>query len=145
MFFRKAKRQEPKRKVSASVINDIAAMAEWSTRLRAAAPLSIKQTPAGPVLGMTSYLTQLAVANGNISARSGTAAGVGSVFLVSVQATFSAGAMVTATLTTSTIPIPVLNPSAATMTSGNGIDSGMYCAIYQDLSSFYFVVPLECS
>jgi len=145
MFFRKLKRQKAGKRVSAGVINDIADVAEWTSRMRVTAPLNIKYTPAGPVIGATPYMAQLAVANGNITARSGSAAGVGSVYLVSVQATFSAGAMVTCTLTTSSIAVPVFNPSSSTMTSGHGIDSGMYCWVQQDLSGFYCVAPLECS
>jgi hypothetical protein len=88
--------------------------------------------------------SRLAVANGNIPARSGTAAGVGSVFIVTQQCTFSGGAMTGCTLATSSVAIPVYNPWSGTQTSGNGVDSGQYCWIQQDLSGFYCVFPGEC-
>lgn len=145
MHFRNFGRQEPGQPIKASTINRPIEAVEHLLRMRATAPASIKHTPAGPLFFAPQSIVRLAIANGNISARSGSAAGVGSVYLVSQQATFSDGAMTACTLTTSSVAIPVYNASSAKMTSGNGIDSGQYCLAIQDLSGFYCVWPLECS
>ena len=145
-LFWRGKRQQPGQPIAASTINGPIEQAEWMSRLRGTAPIQIKSGPGGPLIGITNYKSFLAVANGNIPKRSGTAAGVGSVYIVQIQATFSAGGvMASCTLTTSSIALAVLNPSSTAMTSGNGIDSGMYCWVQQDASGFYTVTPLECS
>lgn len=145
MQFRKFRRQEPGQPISAATINRPIEAIENLLRMRATAPATIKHTPSGPLFSAPQAMVRLAVANGNIPARSGNSAGVGSVYVVTQQATFSGGAMTACTLTTSTQTIPVYNASSAQMTSGNGIDSGQYCLAIQDLSGFYCVWPLECS
>ena len=145
MFFKRLRRQVENRPVSTRVINDAVAAAEWASRPRASAPLNVKQTPGGPLFGITPYWGRLAIANGNISARSGTTPGFGSVFIVNVELTFSGGVITGGTLTTSSIAIQVYYPSSKTMTSGNGIDSGMMCWVQQDQSGFYAVSPFECA
>ncbi len=120
MFFKTLRRQQAGQPIIARTINAIADTAEWASRLRVSAPLNMKHSPAGPLIGITPYKGLLAVANGNIPPRSGSAAGVGSVFIVTQECTFSAGAMTGCTLTTSTISLQVYNPSSTTMTSGHG-------------------------
>ena len=145
-FFSKLRRQKVGAPPSAGIINDGIAAAEYMNRLRVTPPMQLKHMPGGPLIGPpVMNKGYLAVANSNIPARSGSAAGVGSVKIVQVQATFSGGAMTACTLTTSTIVLPVYYASSNTMTSGNGIDSGMYCWAQQDGSGFYSVAPLECS
>ena len=87
----------------------------------------------------------LAIANGNIPARSGSAAGIGSVTLVFATPTYTSGALTAVSLETSSINFDVYNSSSNTMTSGNGIDSGMYCWIEEYPSGLFSVAPLECS
>ena len=83
----------------------------------------------------------LAVANGSIPPRSGSAAGIGSVYAVKTTPTLDTSGNITAvTLTTGTVPISVFNPSSTTMSSSNGIDSGQYCWVQNSL-----VTPLECA
>lgn len=89
--------------------------------------------------------TYLAVANGNIPARSDSAAGVGQAYLVYVTPTYSGGTLTAVALTTSTVSFKVYNPSSAKMTSGNGIDSGQYCMIREYPTGLWLVWPLECS
>lgn len=95
-----------------------------------------------PTAGVVAYL---AIANGNIPARSGSAAGIGTVHIVSTSPTYSGGALTAVALSTSSIDYKVYNPSSTTMASGNGIDSGQYCWIQQDQNGLWCVTPLECS
>lgn len=145
MFFRTLRRQKPRQRPSTTVINGAVEAAEWASRIRAAAPANIKHTPGGPLFGVTIPLGRLAIANGNITARSSSTPGFGSVFLVDVALTYSGGAITGGTLTTTGVEIQVYNASSTTMTSGNGIDSGQYCWVQQDQGGFYSVAPLECS
>lgn len=78
----------------------------------------------------------LAVADANIAARSGTAPGTGTATIQNYDGT---------NLGSTGISVDVLNPSSTTMTSGNGIDSGMYCWIEQDPDGWWWIWPLECS
>jgi hypothetical protein len=147
-FLRRLRRQQPGAVIQASTINRIADAAEYANRIRATSPITVKHTPAGPLIGITAYKGFLAVANGAIpAATSATNFGVGSVYIVQLQATFSAGgAMATCTGTTyAGVSLAVYNPSRTKMSSGNGIDSGQTCWIQQDASGFYLVTPLECS
>ncbi len=87
----------------------------------------------------------LAIANGDIPARSGSTLGVGSVFSVSVAPTYTTGTLTAAAASTDTDTFEVVNPSSSTMTSTNGIDSGQYCWVEQGSDGLYYVSPLECS
>ena len=106
----------------------------------------LQQSATGTVLSadLTGYAF-LAIANGSIPARSGTACGVGSVYKVLLTPSFTSGNLTGVTLTTSSIAIDVVNPSATTMSSTNGIDSGQYCWVQMDDSGLYMVTPLECA
>jgi hypothetical protein len=85
--------------------------------------------------------TGLAVANGSIPARSGSAAGIGSVYTVSGAPAYDSSNNLTGvTLSTGSVGISVYNPSSTTMSSGNGIDSGQYCWVQNGM-----VIPLECA
>ena len=145
-IFARFRRQQPYQPITASIINQGVDAAEWATRIRVTSPLQMKSGPGGPLIAMAPVSKgYLCVANGAIPARSGSAYGVGSVKIVQVQATFSAGNMTACAGTTSSVVVQVYNPSSNTMTSGNGIDSGQYCWAQQDASGFYCVTPLECS
>lgn len=99
--------------------------------------LEIQQGPQGTALRVSDRQDEfLCVADGNISARSGSTPGTGNVKLVTLDGT---------TLATSNVSYPVYNPSATTMSSGHGIDSGQYCTIKEYPSGRYMVAPLECS
>jgi hypothetical protein len=79
----------------------------------------------------------LAVATSNFAARSGTTPGTGTVDLYWFDGTNLAA--------TGDSLADVVNVSTTTMTSGNSIDSGMYCWVYKDAFSTWYVAPLECS
>jgi hypothetical protein len=100
--------------------------------------LEIDETPGGTSLRVKRMTDgYIGVASGNITARSGSTPGAGSVTLQEYDATnelYSLG-----------VSIPVLNASSSTMTSGNGINSGQYCWCQQDVNGFYWVSPLECA
>lgn len=99
--------------------------------------INIKPRTDGTTLEAIRHVDRyLAVANGNITPRSGSTAGTGSVYLVTVAGT---------TLSTSSIALDVINPSSTTMTSGHGIDSGQYCWVEEGPSGVWIVSPLECS
>src|SRR5271166_5662129 len=108
--------------------------------------LELIETPLGTALKATGQSSRfLAVANGAIPARGGAAAGIGSVYLVMVDSTFTSGVLTAVHLTTDTVAYDVYNPSSNTMTSGNGVDSGQYCWIEEFPSGLWCVSPLECS
>lgn len=77
-------------------------------------------------------------ATSNITARSGTTLGTGTVKL---QGNDGAGGIVDI----GGPDIDVLNNSSATMTSGNGIDSGMKVHVRKDAFGDWWVFPDECS
>lgn len=138
------KKGEP---ITASRLNEMLDMiSRLDPTVSFGSPLKMQQSSTGTVLSldMTGF-GFLGVANGNIPARSGTAAGVGQVFLVSTTPTYTAGALTSLALATETISIEVYNPSSTTMTSTNGIDSGQYCWVQLDNSGMYMVTPLECT
>ncbi len=87
----------------------------------------------------------LAVANGDIPARSGSTLGVGSVFSVSVDPTYSGDTLTDAAASTDATDYDVVNASSTTMTSGHGIDDGMYCWVEQGADGLFYVAPLECA
>ena len=79
----------------------------------------------------------LAVATSNFAARSGTTPGTGTVDLYWFD-----GSAITAT---GDSLADVVNVSSTTMTSGNSIDTGMYCWVVQDAFGTWYISPLECS
>jgi hypothetical protein len=79
----------------------------------------------------------LAVATSNFAARSSTTPGTGTVDLY----WFDGSALAA----TGESLADVVNVSTTTMTSGNSIDSGMYCWVVQDAFGTWFISPLECS
>lgn len=87
----------------------------------------------------------LAIANGDIAARSGSTLGVGSVYSVSVAPTYTSGTLTAAAASTDATTYEVVNASSTTMTSTNGIDDGMYCWVEQGSDGLYYVSPLECA
>lgn len=99
--------------------------------------LALQSGPKGRILSIPFQSWWfLAVANGNISARSGTTLGTGSVFLVSVN---------NGVASVSTVSYPVLYASSKTMTSGHGIDDSMYCFVQEYPSGVLLVSPFDCS
>ena len=106
----------------------------------------LMSSDSAPIFRMTSSSRGWpAVANGNIAARSGSTLGVGSVYSVSVAVTFSGSDLSTATASTDSASYKVVYLSSKTMTSGNGIDSGMYCWVEPGVDGLLYVSPLECS
>lgn len=79
----------------------------------------------------------LGVATSNFAPRSGTTPGTGTVDIYWYDGTnlATAGKSMNAICVT----------AAPTMTSGNSIDSGMYCWVERDAYGVWYVAPLECS
>lgn len=75
---------------------------------------------------------------GAIPAMSGTAMGAGTVRF---QRNDGSGNLVDAQINDQA----AWNPSKTTMTSGNGIDDGMFCAAWKDIYGDWYVAPLECA
>ena len=99
--------------------------------------LSVNQNDMGTWLRLSqpNVQAQLAITNGGISARSGTTAGTGSVFLVDISV-----ASGVCTLTTTTVQYTVYNFSG----SAGGIADSKYCWIEQDVTGNWFVTSAEC-
>ena len=107
--------------------------------LRAGAGLSARQGAHGQTqITGEKRLGFFGVASGNISPRSGSTMGTGTVTRHQVNIT-SGDDVAT------TINYPVWNPSSNTMASGNGINSGQYCWVQEDDDGNLIVTPLECS
>ncbi len=87
------------------------------------------------MLGVTGSSGAVGRASGNISPRSGSTYGTGTVHLYHSNAGSEDGPIET---------IDVLNASETTFSSGNGIDDGMYCSIEWDADDTAWVAPLEC-
>jgi len=101
--------------------------------------ISLTPTDHGVYIALANQVGgQLAITNGSITARSGTTAGTGSVYLISSSVN-SAGTVCTLTNTAST-PLTVFNFSGTT----GGIPTGKYCWIMQDPSGTWFIVSAEC-
>lgn len=77
------------------------------------------------------------VANGNITKRSGTTPGTGTVTIKQYDGSVLVDAQVS--------DLTVYNASSTGMTSGNGIDSGQYVWVQRDAFGTLWVSPLECS
>lgn len=77
------------------------------------------------------------VANGDITARSGSTAGSGTVTIKQLNGNSIQTAQIT--------DLKVKNPSDTTMTSGNGIDDGQYVKVWKDGFGDWIVEPMECS
>jgi len=125
--------------LQAELLNRMQAELARLGKIRGGAGLSVRQGGGG--LQLTSLDPNnryLAVANGNISARSGTTPGTGNVDVCWINPSGP-------TITNIGPTIAVYNPSSSTMTSGQGIDSGQYCWIEQDPFGSWIVAPLECS
>jgi hypothetical protein len=106
--------------------------------------ISVQETPSGTALRAVkvngAYLCQ---ANGAITKRSGATLGKGSVTLQGYNP--GLGAFGSGALYSLNVNYDVLNASSTAMTSGNGIDTGMYCWIQQDQDGNWWVSPLECA
>lgn len=108
--------------------------------------VSLQQSAIGTLLDVDiPSQGMLAIANGNIPAQSGSAAGVGSVYLVTAVGTYTVDTLNSVALTTGNIAYYGYNPSSTTMSSGNGIDSGQYCWVQYDQNGMLCITPLECS
>ena len=120
---------------------DLQAMLEALRRpgaiVRGGAGVDVRQGARGQVqITGTSPLRFVGVANGNITARSGSTWGTGSVTRYGFDGTHDY---------TTSVNYDVVNPSSTKMGSGNGIDSGQYCWVEEDSDGHLVVMPLECS
>jgi hypothetical protein len=99
--------------------------------------LSVNQNDNGTWLRLSqpNVQAQLAYTSSTITARSGTTAGTGTVYLVDVSVVSG-----TCTLSTTAVQITVYSFSGTT----GGIASGKYCWIEQDVTGNYFLTSSEC-
>ena len=98
--------------------------------------IDARRGPRGSVqLTGVGSLGSIGVANGNITPRSGTTPGTGTVTVKR----YDGSALV------SGHDVAVLNASSNAMTSGHGIDSGKYVWIGENADGNIWVAPLECS
>ena len=103
--------------------------------------LSLQQSSTGTLLDVDIPATgMLAIANGSITSRSGSAAGTGSVFLVTAKPTYTTNTdtLASVALTTGNIPYYCYNPSITS------ISTGKYCWVQYDQNGLLCVGPLEC-
>ena len=109
-------------------------------------PVSVQQSTTGSLIDVDiPPQGMLAIANGTIPARSGSAAGVGSVYLVTAVGTYSGDTLNSVALTAGTLAYYGYNPSSTTMSSTNGINSGQYCWVQYDQNGMLCITPLECA
>ena len=118
--------------------------------------LSLFSTPRGTQYGpfgttttpVPSKMVFIGVANGPITARVGDTMGIGQVNVVQPNATWAGGPpptltqVIGATLVSATYWVAYA--SSNTLASGNGIDSGTYCAVEQDMFGQLWVAPMDC-
>ena len=101
--------------------------------------LSVRRGARGQVQLTTGRPMQfVGSANGNITARSGSAWGTGSVSIVDFDP-------IAGTENVTSVSYDVVNPSSNTMSDGYGIDSGQRCWVQEDDAGNLIVSPLECS
>lgn len=124
--------------ISHETFNEIA-RALRPTQIRGSGGVTVRAGHNGQVqIAGETCLRFVGVANGAIPAATATIGqwGTGSVTRVAFDGTngYSTGQ-----------DFDVVNPSPATMTSGNGIDSGQSCWVEEDSDGNLVVTPLECS
>ncbi len=106
---------------------------------RGGAGLDVRMGRHGQVqLGLREPVRFVGVASGAITARSGSTWGTGTVTRYQFDP-------VSGTDSTTGVNYSVVNPSATTMSSGNGINSGQYCWVQEDDDGNLVVTPLECA
>jgi hypothetical protein len=121
---------------SAQGLREIAETCDWISRLSVTAPLEITPFAGGPQIRLSAPAgRQLVYTDGTITARSGTTAGTGNVFLCS-----TAVASGVCTITNTTNTLTVFNFSAST----GGIPTGKYCWLDYDIYGTPFIVSAEC-
>ena len=99
--------------------------------------VDVRQGPRGQLqISAPEILCFVGVANGDISPRSGTTWGTGTVTVLGFDGTDDYSL---------SVDYDVVNPSSTVMTSGHGIDSGMYCWVQEDIQGNLIVTPLECA
>lgn len=131
-WFSSLKKQKAGEVIEARTLRETAEVAEWSSRIRAAAPLAITSTAAGPLIRLAGAIfgAYVAVANGTITARSGATPGTGSATIQTWNGTV---------LASLGIDLPVLNWNSA----AGGITTGKYCVLLK-IYGVYWVVAAEC-
>jgi hypothetical protein len=130
-------KQKPDKPIEARTLRMLAETCDWISRIKVTPPLELTTFGGGPLIrfagvagGQVAYTT-----SGGITARSGTTAGTGSVYLVAT--TLSSGVC---TLTTASEETTVYNFSGAS----GGIAGGKYCWVEQEPGGLWFVVSSEC-
>lgn len=124
--------------LSHEVINELIRRTE-PARPRASGGISVRTGPRGQVqVTGTTRMGWVGVADGNISARSGSTWGTGTVTRYQYN-------WISGDDSSTSLNYPVVNPSSNTMSSGYGINSGQYCWVQEDDDGNLVVMPLECS
>lgn len=118
-------------------INEIEAELGRLANIRGGAGVEVRRDKYGvQITGIQSDNRWLCKADGAISPRSGTAAGTGTVKVCHIAPD--------GTIAETGTSLDVFNPSESEMTSGAGIDDGLYCWAEQDPFGTWLVAPLEC-
>jgi hypothetical protein len=131
-WFASLKKQKPGEVIEARTLRETAEVAEWASRARAASPLAITSTAAGPLIRLAGALfgAYVGVTDGTITARSGLTPGNGQVTIYTWNGT---------ALASLNIQIPVLSISSTT----GGIATGTYCIILK-IYGVYWLITTDC-
>jgi hypothetical protein len=132
-WFNKLPRQQAGQPIVARTINQIAASAEWSAKIKADPPLAIINTGAGPLLRLAGPIfgVYIGITDGTITARVGTSPGSGNV---KIQ-TWNGSA-----LADLGVDVPVLSISSTT----GGIATGVYVIVLRILGA-YWLISVDCA
>lgn len=131
-WFNKLPRQQAGQPIVARTINQIAASAEWSAKIKADPPLAIINTGAGPLLRLAGPIfgVYIGITDGTITARSGTTPGSGNVKIQTWNGT---------ALADLGVDVPVLSISSTT----GGIPTGTYCVVLRIMGA-YWMITVDC-
>ena len=122
--------------LTAEMVNELIRRTQPS-QPRGGTGIDVRSGPGGNhQFSATPLVRFVAVANGDISARSGSTWGTGSVTRYQFDGTHDS---------TTSVDYDVVNPSSNTMSGGAGITSGLYCFVAEDDDGNLVVSPLECS
>lgn len=132
-WFNKLPRQQAGQPIVARTINQIAASAEWSAKIKADPPLAIINTGAGPLLRLAGPIfgVYIGVTDGTITARSGATPGSGNVKIQTWNGT---------ALADLGVDVPVLYISSTT----GGLATGVYVIVLRIMGA-YWIISLDCA
>lgn len=132
------KRLKPGDELTAELVNKIIDAINSLANVSGGAGVVVRRSKGGlQITGQRQAGFYAGVANGDITARSGTTPGTGQVDLIWVDPSGP-------TLTPIGVTVDVYYLEDETLSSGNGIDDGMYVYVEQDAFDAWHVSPAEC-